>query len=100
LEKPVRVKILDHDYLIRGDEGEEQTKEIAEFVNSKFKEVRENSENLSEKKTAILAAFNIASEYFQLKKERDNLMLDIQKRAQSLNFQIDSIIRSKISQIL
>jgi cell division protein ZapA len=93
LEKPVRVKILDHDYLIRGDEDEERIQEIAEFVNDKFKEIRDNTEKLSEKKTAILAAFHIASEYFQLQKERDNMILDIQRRAQSLNFQIDTIIR-------
>jgi len=93
LEKPVRVKILDHEYLIRGDEDEEQIQEIAEFVNDKFKEIRDNTEKLSEKKAAILAAFHIASEYFQLQKERDNMILDIQSRAQSLNFQIDSIIR-------
>ena len=93
MEKPVRVKILDHEYMIRGDEDEELIQEIAEFVNDKFKEIRDNTEKLSEKRTAILAAFNIASEYFQLQKERDNLISDIQKRAQSLNFQIDSIIR-------
>jgi len=93
LEKPVRVKILDHEYLIRGDEDEKQIQEIAEFVNDKFKEIRDNTEELSEKKTAILAAFNVASEYFQLKKERDNMILDIQRRAQSLNSQIDTIIR-------
>lgn len=87
------MKILDHEYLIRGDEDEEQIQEIAEFVNDKFKEIRDNTEKLSEKKTAILAAFNIASEYYQLKKERDNIILDIQRRAQSLNFQIDTIVR-------
>ena len=93
MEKPVRVKIFDHEYLIRGDEDEEQIREIAEFVNDKFNEIRDNTEELSEKKTAILAAFHIASEYFQLQKERDNMILDIQSRAQSLNFQIDTIIR-------
>ncbi len=92
MKKPVRVKILDHEYLIRGDEDEDQIKEIAEFVNDKFIEIRDNTENLSEKKTAILAAFNIASEYFHIRKDRDKVILDIQKRAQSLNFQIDSII--------
>lgn len=93
MEKPVRIKILDHEYMIRGDGNIDLIHEIAEFVNNKFKEVKDNTENLSEKRTAILVAFNIASEFFQQKKERENLMLDIQNRAQSLNFQIDSIIR-------
>ena len=93
MEKPVRIKILDHEYMIRGDGNIDLIQEIAEFVNNKFKEVKDNTENLSEKRTAILVAFNIASEFFQQKKERENLILDIQNRAQSLNFQIDSIVR-------
>ena len=79
--------------MIRGDGNIDLIQEIAEFVNNKFKEVKDNTENLSEKRTAILVAFNIASEFFQQKKERENLILDIQNRAQSLNFQIDSIVR-------
>jgi cell division protein ZapA len=62
-------------------------------VSDRFREIRDNTEGLSEKKVAILAAFDIASEYLQLVKERDELLTDVERRARALNHQIDSIIR-------
>ena len=91
MEKPIRVKIFDYEYLIKSDEPEEQVQHIAQFVNDRFREIKDGMEGLSERKTAILAAFHIASDYFQLLKDRDDLVEDIQKRARALNYQIDSI---------
>ncbi|SPD74874.1 conserved hypothetical protein [uncultured Desulfobacterium sp.] len=91
MEQPVRVRILDHEYLIRSDEDEEHIQKVAEFVDGKFREIRDNVKGLSETKTAILAAFHIASEYFQAIKDRDEFITQIQDRARALNKQIDSI---------
>ena len=91
MEKPVRVRILDQEYLIRSEEGEEQVKSVAQFVDRRFREIRDNAKGLSETKTAILAAFHIASEYFQVLKDRDDLIEAIQDRARAMNQQIDSI---------
>ncbi|MBW2358061.1 MAG: cell division protein ZapA, partial [Deltaproteobacteria bacterium] len=68
-----------------------QVQNIAKFLNDRFREIREDTKDLSEGKTAILAAFHIASDYFHVLKERDDLVRDIQNRARSLNYQIDSI---------
>lgn len=92
MEKPIKVKLLDHEYFIRSDENEDRVKEIAQYIHDKFKEIRENTEGLSETKTAILAAFDIASEYFQLLKARDDLVQNIERRTQALNSHIDSVI--------
>jgi len=91
LEKPIKVKIFNHEYLIKSDEDEQQVQNIAKFLNDRFREIREDTKDLSEGKTAILAAFHIASDYFHVLKERDDLVRDIQNRARSLNYQIDSI---------
>ena len=91
MEKPIRIKLLDHEYFIRSDENEEWVKNIAQYIHDKFGEIKENTEGLSETKTAILAAFDIASEYFQLLKARDDLVENIERRAQALNSHIDSI---------
>ena len=91
LEKPVRIKIFDHEYLIKSDVDEDQVRYIAEYVNERFKEVRERTNGISEGKTAILAAFYIASDYFQILKERDSLAREIQDRSRSLNSRIDSL---------
>jgi cell division protein ZapA len=57
-----------------------------------LREISKNAEGLSERKTAILAAFDIASDYFQILKERDNLAKNIERRARALNHQIESLV--------
>ena len=93
MEKPIRIRILDHEYLLRSDEDESFVQKIAQFVNHKLDEIRSSAENLTESKAAILAAFYIASDYFQLRKERDEVLKKFDERVRSLNFQIDSVTR-------
>ena len=93
MEKPIRIKLLDHEYLIRSDEDEERVQNIAQFLDGKLREISRNAESLSERKAAILAAFDIASDYFQILKERDDLAKNIERRARALNHQIESIVR-------
>mgnify|MGYP002725946913 CR=1 FL=1 len=91
MEKPIRVRILDHEYLLSSDEDEARVNEIAQFVDVKLGEIRDGGGKLSEGKVAILAAFHIASDYFEILRERDELMKDIQDRARALNAQIDAL---------
>ena len=91
--QPVKIRIRNQDYLLQGDGNEESILRLAQYVNDKLKEVEENTEGLSEKKTAILAALNIASEYFQVVQERDELLSKIHERTQALIQSIDSTIR-------
>jgi cell division protein ZapA len=92
LAQPVKVRILDHEYLVTSEEDQEQVQRIAEYVNEKLGEVRDNTEGLSEKKTAILAALNIASEYFQVLKEQDDLLARLRQRTELLIHNIDSVM--------
>ena len=90
--QPVRVRILDQEYLIKTEEDKERVDRIAEYVNNKLKEIESNTEGLSEKKTAILVALNIASDYFQLMKECDEMSANIRQRTEALIYNIDSVI--------
>ena len=92
MAQPVKVRILDHEYLVTSEEDQEQVQRIAEYVNEKLREVRDNTEGLSEKKTAILAALNIASEYFQVLKEQDDLLARLRQRTELLIHNIDSVM--------
>ena len=91
--EPVRVQIRNHEYLVQSEEDESQVHRIAEYVNDKLREIEEHTGGLSEKKTAILAALNIASEYFQLLKERDEIVARIGERTRSMIVHIDSAMR-------
>jgi cell division protein ZapA len=90
--KPIRVRILDHEYMLRTEEGEEQVRRIAEYVNEKLKAIQMSSEGLSERKAAILAAFHIASDYFQLLNEREGMIENFRRRAEAMIYDIDSIM--------
>ena len=91
MENPIRIRILDNEYLLRSDENPEQANEIAKLVNDKLDEVRKSSDKLSEGKTAILVAFDIAGDYLRLLKEKDILLHDVQDRCRLINRQIESL---------
>lgn len=92
MQKPVRVKILNQEYLIRSDNDEAQIQRVAQFVNERFNDIKDSTKGLSERKIAILAAFDIASEYLQQKMDRESLEKDIQERVRTLSFQIDNCL--------
>lgn len=92
LEKPVKIKILDHEYLIKSDEDGRRVAEIAEYVNEKIKEANNDNLGLSDKKAVILAALHIASDYFQLLKEHDDLVAHVHQRSKRLIYNIDALL--------
>lgn len=92
MEKPVTVNILGNEYSIKSEEDTEQVYKIAEYMNEKVKEINDNTEGLSDKKKVILVALNIANDYFQVKKERDELLAGIRQRSKELINNINSII--------
>ena len=92
LENITKIRILGHEYLIKSQEMGEQVQEVAEFVNSKFEEITGGTEGLSERKTAILAAFHIASDYFQLQREQRDFLVEYRRRSEALISQIDSVL--------
>ena len=90
--EPVKIRIFDQEYRLKSEENEEQVQRIAEYVNGKLKEVMDNTEGLSEKKMAILVALDIASDYFRLLKERDDLLGHIRQRTEGLIDHIDTVM--------
>jgi len=90
--EPVKVRIRNAEYLVQGEDNEQQVQRIADFVNDKLKEIEQGTEGLSEKRTAILAALDIAGDYFQILKEKENLLASVRQRTQSMIRSIDSVL--------
>ena len=88
--EPVRVRIRDSEYLIQCDEDEDKAHRIAEYVNKRLMEVEQEATGLSEKKAALLAALNIASEYFTLLRRQEEVLGRIEQRTQALIKSIDA----------
>lgn len=94
MDKPIKINILGNEYYIKSDENDiDNISRIAEYVNEKLKETSESSEGLSERKAVILTALNIASEYFQALKERDELQKKIREKSESLILSINNNLK-------
>ena len=87
--QPVKVTIFGRDYFIRNNHNEERIKTIAEYVNKKFKEIKENAKGLSEDRIAILVAFNIAGDYLNLLDYHEKLVSSTAQRMELLKKQIN-----------
>jgi len=84
MNEKVKIKIRDREYAIRGSDDREQILKVAEYVDKKLKEISDSKKELSEERAAILAALDIAGDYFQLIKEKEVLLFEINKRSQRL----------------
>ena len=89
----VRVEILGREYTVKSDEGEERVKNIAKYVNRKIKEVSEGGQTVSTLNLAILAALNIANDYFTAIEDKKTFFQTIEARSgrliEMINSQID-----------
>jgi len=88
----VRVEILGREYTVKSDEGEERVKNIAAYVNRKIKEVSEGGQTVSTLNLAILAALNIANDYFEAIEDKKTFWRTIEARSGRLIEMINSRI--------
>jgi len=75
----VRVEIMGREYNIRSDEGEERVKKIAQYVDEKLRKISEVSKTTSSLNAAILAAMDIANEYFEALEGHTHLRLRVEE---------------------
>jgi cell division protein ZapA len=86
----VKVEICGSEYRIRGEADPECIQEIAHYVDSKMREVTNETSLGSTLKVAILAALNIAGELFREREDRNRLLAQVQERAEELTRSLDS----------
>ena len=91
----VRVEILGREYTVKSDEGEERVRKIAEYVNEKIKKISESAKTLSTLNVAILAALDIANEYFETLEGHGDLSRRVEK-IEMKSGRLIEIINSKI----
>lgn len=89
MDDKVTIKIKDTEYAIRSSDDREQILKVAEYVDRKLREIDEFKKELSEDKKAILTALDIAGDYFQLIKEKEVLLAEINNRSKRLLQRLD-----------
>ena len=73
MESKVKVRIYGQDYTIAGDRDEDTIREIAAYVDGKMKEIGRNFSQTAQGSLAVLAAVNVADEYFSAKQQIEEL---------------------------
>jgi len=89
MDDKVTIRIKDTEYAIRGSDDREQILKAAEYVDKKLREINKFKKELSEDKKAILTALDIAGDYFQLIKEKEVLLAEINNRSKKLLQSLD-----------
>ena len=89
----VTIRIRDREYAIRGADDKEQMLKVAAYVDQKLQEISGSSKGLNDEKTAILAALDIAGDYFQLIKEKEDLLREINNRSQKLMLSLNTVLQ-------
>ncbi len=87
----IRVEIYDQSYNLRGSDAD-YIQKLAEFVDSRMRSVSEHTSTIDSLRVAVLAALNIADEYFALKKKYDVIEKEYTKRASRLGNVLDSAL--------
>jgi len=72
----IKVNIAGSSYTIIGEKSKEEVEEIAEFVNDEIYKITSQNYRLNPTMAATLVALNISSDFFDLKKELENIRED------------------------
>jgi len=88
----VRVEILGREYVLKSDEDQGRIEKIAAYVNQKIREVSGGPQAVSTLNAAILAALNIADDYFRILDEKGGRREDYEGKAERLISVIDARI--------
>ena len=93
---PVKVTILNNDYLIgcKEDEKEELMLSV-DFLNNKIAEQNSKVNNSANENTAVLVALNIANEHLKLKKKNIISSKALDQRVTQMQAKIDAVLSKK-----
>ena len=81
----VRVTIFGQDYTVKAPADSTYIQSIAKFVDEKMREVQQGlSDPQSTTRIAMLAAINIADEYFAMRNDKEQFSSDIEGKVQSI----------------
>ena len=76
----VNIKFNNKDYLLSCDAGQEENlKELANYLDSKYSSLKKNLGNIGESKLLLITAIQMVDDFFDLKKKVDSKKNDFEK---------------------
>jgi len=76
----VNVKFNNKDYLLSCEDGQEENlKELADYLDTKYSEIKKNLGNIGESKLMLITAIKMVDEYFDLNKKVNSKKNEFEK---------------------
>jgi cell division protein ZapA len=90
VDRLISIELFGQAYTFRASGQVSQPEEVANYVAGEVEKAVAAGENPSKLDTVILAALNMANDYFEMRRSRQNLVRDIEKRCKILIEHIDA----------
>src|SRR6187455_1904833 len=94
-EQTIRVEIYNQTYSIRSDGDNDYIHDLAEYVDSKMREISSGTLTVDSLKVAILAALHIADEFYQLKHAQAQADAQLATRSSECSEMLDRILKHR-----
>lgn len=94
-EQTLRVEIYNQTYSIRSDGDNDYIQDLAEYVDSKMREISSGTMTVDSLKVAILAALHIADEFYQLKHAQAQSDAQFATRSSECSEMLDRILKHR-----
>lgn len=90
MDRLISIELFGQAYTFRASGPVSQAEEVTNYVAEEIEKARAAGEAPSKLDTVILAALNIANDYFEVRRSRQDLVRDIDQRCKSLIERIDT----------
>ena len=91
MKKQYHIRVLGEDISVLSDSGDEYVETVVKYVNDKVKEIQNTTKTINTVHVAILAALNIADEYYKVKEIKENICQQMESRSEKLIHLINEI---------
>lgn len=95
VEQSIRVEIYNQTYSIRSDGDNEYILRLADYVDSKMRDISSGTLTVDSLKVAILAALHIADEFHQAKNTQAQIDAQLASRSSECSEMLDRVLKHK-----
>ena len=89
MKKTTEIGIMGQKFTIKSDSDEDYVQRIAGYVDQKINEVMQSTKSVASLNVAILAAMNIADEFFKFQRNHEEKFVGAEKKIKDLIELID-----------
>jgi cell division protein ZapA len=93
----IRVEIYDETYNLRGSDPA-YIQRLADVVDAKMRAVAQHTSTVDSLRVAVLAALNLADDYYQLKRKYEGIESEYTSRASHLGRALDSALNEALTE--